>query len=50
MVDRTDAATLHKFVMDRTEETATVHTDELTAYRGLPRHHETVKENMSATM
>ena len=42
VVDRTDAETLHKFVMDRTEETATVHTDELTAYKGLPRHQETV--------
>ena len=45
VVDRTDAKTLQKFVTDRTEETATVHTDELTAYKGIPRHHETVNHS-----
>ena len=45
VVDRTDAKTMHKFVSDRTEETATVYTDEATAYRGLPRHHEAVNHS-----
>ena len=42
VVDRTDAETLRQFGLDRTEKTAAVRTDELTAYKGLPRHHETV--------
>ena len=42
VVERTDAATLQKFVTDRTEEDAIVYTDEATAYSGLSRKHETV--------
>lgn len=42
VVDKTDAAPLQKFVTDRTEETATVHTDESTAYTGIDRHYEAV--------
>ncbi|MDE0415307.1 MAG: IS1595 family transposase [bacterium] len=43
VVEKTDAATLQKFVTDRTEEGATVYTDEASAYTGIARQHETVK-------
>ena len=45
VVARTDAETLQRFVTDRTEADATVYTDEASAYRGLPRKHETVKHS-----
>jgi transposase-like protein len=45
VVDKTDAATLQKFVTDRTEETAIVHTDESIAYTGIDRHHEAVNHS-----
>ena len=45
VVERTDAETLHKFVTDRTEPTATVYTDEATAYNRLPRHRESVNHS-----
>ncbi len=47
VVERTDGATLQKFVTDRTAETATVYTDEATACTGLPREHETVNHGAS---
>lgn len=44
VVPDTTKATLHRFVLERTEEGSTVYTDEAAAYRGLPgRRHETVK-------
>ena len=45
VVDRTDAKTLQGFVLDRTESTATVYTDESWAYTGLPRVHEIVNHS-----
>lgn len=42
VVERTDKATLQGFVVEHTEEGATVYTDEAAAYRGLPRPHEAV--------
>ena len=42
VVERTDAKILQRFVLDRTESTATVYTDEASAYTGLPRKHEKV--------
>ena len=46
VVPRTDAATLQRFVTDRTEEGATVYTDEAKAYKGMPdRSHEAVKHS-----
>ena len=45
VVERTDGATLQKFVTDRTAETATVYTDESTAYNGLPRKREAVNHS-----
>ena len=45
-VDRTDADTLQGFVEDYTEESATVYTDEARAYRGMDRHHESVKHSV----
>jgi len=45
VVARTDAETLQRFVTDRTEAGAIVYTDEASAYRGIPRKHETVKHS-----
>lgn len=45
VVERTDAATLQKFVTDRTEAAATVYTDESTAYNRLPRQRESVNHS-----
>ena len=45
VVARTDAETLQRFVTDRTEPDTTIFTDESSAYRGLPRKHETVKHS-----
>ncbi len=45
VVKRADAVTLHKFVTDRTEPSATVHTDEATACSGLPCHRESVNHS-----
>ena len=42
VVGKTDSATLQKFVTDRTEGTATVNTDEASAYAGINREHEAV--------
>ena len=42
----TDAKTLQKFVTDRTEKTATVYTDDATAYTGIKRDHETVRHSV----
>ena len=42
VVPKTDKETLHKFVTDRTEPTATVYTDEAKGYNGLPRTRESV--------
>ena len=42
VVEKTDSATLQKFVTDRTEGTATVYTDEASAYTGIDREHESV--------
>ena len=38
VVDKTDKQTLQGFVQDRTEESATVYTDDHAGYRGLPNH------------
>ncbi len=43
MVNQTDSATLHGFVVDRTETEAKVYTDEARAYKSLPRDREAVK-------
>ncbi len=45
-VAKTDAETLQKFVTDRTEKTATVYTDDATAYQGIARDHETVRHSV----
>ena len=47
VVERTDGATLQRFVADRTAETAIVYTDEASAYKGLPREHESVNHGAS---
>ncbi len=46
VVRSTDAATLQGFVTERTEPTATVYTDESSAYSGIPRKHESVKHSV----
>lgn len=38
VVERTDAATLQRFVVDRTDWQAEVFTDSASAYKGLPKH------------
>ncbi len=43
VVKRTDGKTLKGFVEERTEEGATVYTDESSSYQGLARKHGTVK-------
>ena len=45
VVNQTDSATLQGFVTDRTDENATVYTDEAKAYNGLPRDWEAVKHS-----
>ena len=45
VVRSTDAKTLQAFVEDRTEETATVYTDEAGAYKGIDRAHESVNHS-----
>ena len=45
VVERTNKATLQDFVICRTEDAATVYTDEHSAYLGLPRRHETVRHS-----
>ena len=45
VVDKTDAKTLQKFVTDRTTKSATVYTDQATAYTGINRPHETVNHS-----
>ena len=46
MVNQTDSATLHGFVVDRTETEAKVYTDEARAYKSLPRDREAVKHSV----
>ena len=46
VVNQTDSATLHGFVVDRTDESAKVYTDEARAYNGLPRDREAVKHSV----
>lgn len=46
VIQRTDKATLQGFVTDHTAEDATVYTDDLGAYQGLPSTHETVKHSV----
>ena len=46
-VARTDTLTLQSFVVDRTEPSAAVYTDEASAYAGIPRKHETVRHSVS---
>ena len=43
VVDETDAATLQGRVLDATEPTAQVYTDEATAYAGIARRHVTIQ-------
>ncbi len=46
VVQNTRAATLQRFVVERTEEGATVYTDEAAAYKGMPdRNHEAVRHS-----
>ena len=45
VVELTDKATLHDFVMRHTVADTTVYTDEAAAYQGLPRPHESVKHS-----
>ncbi|MDE0534298.1 MAG: IS1595 family transposase [Albidovulum sp.] len=45
VVRSTNAKTLQAFVTDRTEETATVYTDEAGAYKGIDRAHESVNHS-----
>ena len=47
VVETTDAPTMQGFVKRRTEVDATVYTDEMPAYHGLPRRHETVKHSVA---
>ncbi len=46
VVERTDGPTLRTFVWERSGEDATVYTDDAAAYKGLPRHHETVSHSV----
>ena len=47
VVEGTDRSTLQDFVLDHSDEDATVYTDDHKSYRGLPRDHETVKHSIS---
>ena len=46
VVERVDGPTLRGFVTSRTEEGATVYTDDARAYRGLPRDHHTIRHSV----
>ncbi len=46
-VDNTSTETLQSFVVRHVEGTATVYTDEATAYTGLPFDHKSVKHSVS---
>ena len=46
VVERTDKATLQGLVERKTDAEAIVYTEEATAYRGLPRHHEAVAHSV----
>ena len=45
VVPNVERDTLHEFVTSRTDETATVYTDDAMAYRRLPRNHESVNHS-----
>ena len=45
-VSGTDRATLQGFVVDQTEPDATVYTDDLRSYQGIPRPHATVRHSV----
>ena len=47
VVEGTDAKTLQRFVCDHTAEDATVYTDDHSAYKALPKAHETVRHSIS---
>ena len=47
VVESTDRPTLQGFVIKHTAPGATVYTDEASAYKGLPFHHEAVKHSVS---
>ena len=47
VVAKTDSDTLQGFVLSNTEDDATVYTDEATAYKAIPRAHESVKHSVS---
>ena len=44
-VSKTDKATLHDFVEERTEPYATVYSDDAAAYKGIPRVHKSVSHS-----
>lgn len=46
VVERVNSATLQGFVVEHVEDTATVYTDEATAYVGMPFAHEAVKHGV----
>ena len=46
VIPNTGHRTLHQFVTARTDEGATVYTDDYAGYRNLPRKHESVKHNV----
>ena len=45
VVPNVERDTLHEFVTSRTDETATVYTDDASAYHRLPRNHESVNHS-----
>ena len=45
MVKATDTNTLQAFVLDHAEATATVYTDDASAYKGIPLKHEAVNHS-----
>ena len=45
LLPSTDRLTLHEFVTARTDESATVYTDDYAGYRNLPRKHESVNHH-----
>ncbi len=45
-VERTDAETLQGFIVEHADAFTHVYTDDATAYRGLPFHHETVQHSV----
>jgi len=47
VVENVDAETLQQFVVGNTTESATVYTDDATAYHSIDRHHESVKHSVS---